>query len=238
MRIGIFTDLHANLPALKRILAFFANADCDMIYHVGDMIGIGPYPRECLDLANKVSNLIPIMGNHDYWYASGLPSPQPAWMSDEEVAHQRWTHLQLQGTHREWVQQWPFSTALEKFGLRIEFRHYALNEDKSWFRDFIKNPTAKDFDDHFDDVDADLVFHGHDHQCRELVGRKRYINPGSAGCYDRPEARVAILDIEKENYRLELHSLTYDDDGLMEAFDNRLVPARDFIRKAFITRNG
>lgn len=46
MKIGVFTDLHANLPALKAAIAFFEEQACGRIIHVGDLIGIGPYPQE------------------------------------------------------------------------------------------------------------------------------------------------------------------------------------------------
>ena len=50
MRIGIFTDIHANLPALQKALDVFEKKHCDQIIHIGDLVGIGPYPKECMQL--------------------------------------------------------------------------------------------------------------------------------------------------------------------------------------------
>jgi hypothetical protein len=48
------------------------------------------------------------MGNLDAWLAYGLPQPQPDWMSDGEVAHQRWTHAQVSEAMVDFVSGWPF----------------------------------------------------------------------------------------------------------------------------------
>lgn len=81
MKIGIFQDIHANLPALKRSLQFFQEKGCDQIIHCGDLIAIGPYSAEVMLLARSVENLTCIMGNHDYWY--GLWFAQSAARMDE-----------------------------------------------------------------------------------------------------------------------------------------------------------
>ncbi|HOY21369.1 MAG TPA: hypothetical protein PLC89_28910 [Haliscomenobacter sp.] len=54
MKIGIFQDVHANLPALKKAIEIFRINDCGKIFHVGDLIGIGPYPKECLELSLSI----------------------------------------------------------------------------------------------------------------------------------------------------------------------------------------
>lgn len=87
MNIGIFQDLHANLPALKKALEVFRDHQCSRIYHVGDLIGIGPYPKEVIDMALSIPEMEFIMGNHDHWYTYGLPQPIPDYMNGEEVAH-------------------------------------------------------------------------------------------------------------------------------------------------------
>ena len=51
MRIALLTDIHANLPALTAVLAAIQPRGCERIYHAGDLIGIGPYPAEGVDLA-------------------------------------------------------------------------------------------------------------------------------------------------------------------------------------------
>ena len=95
MKIVVIADVHANLPALKAVLNTICEEGYDAVFHVGDAIGIGPYPAETLDLLLNTSNAHLIMGNHDDWFINGLPEPQPEWMSDGEVEHQHWTHAQV-----------------------------------------------------------------------------------------------------------------------------------------------
>lgn len=237
MRIGLFTDIHANLPALQRCLDRFQELNCDRIIHIGDLIGIGPYPKECLDLALSVKEMEFIMGNHDYWYAYGLPKPIPSWMSKEEVAHQNWTHQEIGPLLKGEVKKWKFSIEIPiNENRKVSFQHYALNESRNWFKSILKNPTIKGLDDLFKEVKSEVIFYGHQHKANDTTGKKRYVNLGSAGCFNKPEARIGILEMNTEKIKLTKETLVYEDNGLMEAFEHRQVPARDFIKKVFIKR--
>jgi predicted phosphodiesterase len=65
MRYGFFSDVHSNLEALKTVIADFKNEKLDQIFFLGDAVGYGPDPNECVDLINDVAE-IKLMGNHDY----------------------------------------------------------------------------------------------------------------------------------------------------------------------------
>ena len=69
-------------------------------------------------------------------------------------------------------------------------------------------------DEMFADYKSDMIFYGHQHQPSDIQGRCRYVNLGSAGCHDRPEVRVGILEITDTDLDLEKLSLPYEDDGL------------------------
>ena len=237
MKIGVITDVHANLPALEKAVEVLRGENCSKIFHVGDLISIGPYSRECLELALSIPEMEFIMGNHDYWYAFGLPSSNPKWMSKEEVDHQNWTHQQIGSQYRSQVQQWPFFIDFQVDKIKLTFRHYGLNQNKDWFKPIVKNPSAKDMDQIFDDVEADIVFYGHHHPQSEIDGQRRYINVGSAGCHDRSEVRIGILEVEDDIVDFHHKSVQYEDGSLIQEFDKRDVPARDLIRKVFIVRN-
>ena len=95
MKIGVITDLHANLPALKAVLVALDAEDVDAIFHLGDAIGIGPHPGECIELLLATPNLHLVRGNHESYFLEGIPQPQPTWMSEGEVLHQAWVRKQL-----------------------------------------------------------------------------------------------------------------------------------------------
>jgi len=161
-RVGIITDAHANLPALKAALAAIDAAGCDTIVHTGDVIAIGPYPAECLDLLLSRPDTHLLMGNHDEYFAFGIPEPQPAWMSDEERAHQQWTHDQLEAGLREVVAMWPYELELPLGDGIARFCHYARHPDGTDFARIITGPTAADLDQLFGGG-AEVIFYGHHH---------------------------------------------------------------------------
>ena len=237
MKIGIFTDIHANFPALKKALEIFDKENCDTIVHVGDLISIGPHPKECMDLAMQQTNILFIMGNHDYWYGYGLPNPIPSDMNEEEVAHQKWVHQQIGASYKSQVQQWPFSKDIQlENGQLINFRHYGLNKEKNWFGAYLKNPTDESLETLFQDVKATTVFYGHNHLASHHKKEKEFINLGSAGCWDKSVVRLGILESHQDGFFLKKLFIPYEDDGLMEDYEKRQIPARAFITNTFLTR--
>lgn len=63
MRRAIISDVHGNLEALNTVLADIQSQNCDQIICLGDIIGYGPRPQECIDLVRKFDACI--LGNHD-----------------------------------------------------------------------------------------------------------------------------------------------------------------------------
>ena len=59
LKRAIISDIHANLPALEAVLGDIEKRDVDSIYCLGDVIGYGPFPRQCLEKAKQlVPNLV------------------------------------------------------------------------------------------------------------------------------------------------------------------------------------
>lgn len=64
MKRALISDIHGNLEALNAVLADIADQGVSEIYCLGDIIGYGPNPRECLDLVISRCKAA-IIGNHD-----------------------------------------------------------------------------------------------------------------------------------------------------------------------------
>ena len=60
---AIISDIHSNLEALQAVLEDIEKLNIKDIYCLGDIVGYGPNPRECVDLVMKC-NLV-LLGNHD-----------------------------------------------------------------------------------------------------------------------------------------------------------------------------
>jgi predicted phosphodiesterase len=61
---AIISDIHGNLEALDAVLADIKQQEISEIYCLGDIIGYGPNPRECIDRVRE-SCAFTILGNHD-----------------------------------------------------------------------------------------------------------------------------------------------------------------------------
>src|ERR1700730_9821089 len=107
MRYAVFTDIHANLEALEAVLAkideIAEKEPIDGIWFLGDLVGYGPNPNECILKLRARTDVI-IAGNHD-WAAVGkidLEEFSPAARISAE-----WTAEQLTEEHRAFLENLP-----------------------------------------------------------------------------------------------------------------------------------
>ena len=63
MKRALISDIHSNLEALEAVLADIKQQGIRQIYCLGDIIGYGPNPRECIDLVTSCD--VCLLGNHD-----------------------------------------------------------------------------------------------------------------------------------------------------------------------------
>lgn len=63
MKRAILSDIHGNLEALTSVLADAEAQGVSEVYCLGDLIGYGPNPLECIDLVMQFD--VCILGNHD-----------------------------------------------------------------------------------------------------------------------------------------------------------------------------
>jgi predicted phosphodiesterase len=244
-RIVVFTDLHANLPALDAILEDVrqAGGGCDGFFHLGDVIGIGPHPAECLEKLLEMPELCLVMGNHDEWLVDGFPVSPPEWVDREnEFAcrlwrniqlNARWTHEQVNEALEPLVAAWPYQVKREFDGVRVAFQHYALTRSGADFEPLVFEPTVGEMDRLFAGQEADIVFYGHHHACSDLSGRMRYVNPGSLGCSADNVARYYVVEFRDGQVTLDYRSVMYDGAELFRAFEDREVPGRPFFYQVF-----
>jgi predicted phosphodiesterase len=111
---AIVSDIHGNLDALTVVLDDIQSQGITEIYCLGDIIGYGPNPRECIDVTMQFD--LTILGNHDqgalfdpegfsssaeraiFWTRSQLEEPNGA----AEQVRERWDFLcELPRTHRQ-----------------------------------------------------------------------------------------------------------------------------------------
>src|ERR1700752_3239242 len=87
--IAIISDVHANLEALRAVLDDAALRGAAAVYCLGDVVGYGPNPRECIDAVMRCD--VVILGNH----APGALFDPPGFSPAAERAI-FWTRAQLE----------------------------------------------------------------------------------------------------------------------------------------------
>ncbi len=89
MRRALISDIHGNLEALNAVLSDIAGQSINEILCLGDLVGYGPNPRECIDRV-MASCRVTLLGNHDQAVLANVARPKNA--IDRAVA---WTWNQL-----------------------------------------------------------------------------------------------------------------------------------------------
>ena len=72
MRVAVLSDVHANLHALEAVLAEIDAGGFDAIWCLGDLVGYGPKPNECVALLQE-RTAICLAGNHDLVVVGKIP---------------------------------------------------------------------------------------------------------------------------------------------------------------------
>lgn len=71
MRALVISDIHANLSALEQVLSSAGSVDA--VWCLGDVVGYGPDPNECVAILKDLPNLHCLQGNHDAAAIGDLP---------------------------------------------------------------------------------------------------------------------------------------------------------------------
>src|SRR5437762_9349225 len=107
MRYAVITDIHANLEALEAVLAkideLAQEESIEKIWFLGDLVGYGPNPNECISRLRELTDVI-IAGNHD-WAAVGKIDLED--FSAAARISAEWTAEQLTEENQEFLAQLP-----------------------------------------------------------------------------------------------------------------------------------
>ncbi len=236
MKLGIITDIHNNLTALKVVVEKLRQLQCNKIICCGDIIGIGPYPEETVQYIMKIPDLIAVRGNHEKYLLDKMPTdyPNEEHMSYEEMEHHKWEHSLLSGKSVEFLKKLPYQVNVECEGHILSVMHYCMDGDGHFVGSKL-NPNKSDLKKMFADVKGDIVLYGHNHTRNICKGDKFYINAGSLGCpaQDKNIARACIVRIENGNVEAEPIDLEYDVNEVIGAIDELGYPDAYNIKKYF-----
>ncbi len=221
MRIGIISDVHSNANALKAVLKEFDNRGVEKIICLGDFIGLGARPEECVKLIQSRQNqlLAAVRGNHEKYLLEALPVYSHNKKTYPKIPQEildlfRWNHSMLSPESVEFLRQLPLETVVKVAGHKIFVCHYPVDVSGT-YREFFFRPNSTQCKKMFAGKTGDIFLFGHTHiRC---VTKTRdgilYINPGSVGCPIGTEAAsVGILDIDQDQVEYHQYDVVYDVD--------------------------
>lgn len=114
MKLALFSDLHANLPAFEACLAHARARGFDRVAVLGDLVGYGPHPNEVVDLCRTLQDegALVLRGNHDVLDVNPVLTG-----STWGEVNKAWTHRRLDELQRDWLAQLPLTALLDEIFL-------------------------------------------------------------------------------------------------------------------------
>lgn len=257
MKIALFSDIHANLPALEACLKNIEEQKPDAIYCLGDLVGYNIWPNEVINEIRK-RGIPTIAGNYDQ--GIGLMSDECgcAYKTEPEKDMGKisisYTNSLVKPEERKYLRTLPAH-------IKLEFR---LNNDKLNLLLVHGSPRKINeylFEDRDEksllrimhDADADIMCFGHTHKPYHRIlseteeDKKRYchaINIGSVGkpkdgdtrgCYVMLTIGADASISNVENIKVEFIRFEYDIEKAAKAVEASPLPNEyaDMLRKAF-----
>jgi predicted phosphodiesterase len=111
MAIAIISDIHGNLEALKAVFNYIDQNNIQSVYCLGDIVGYGPNPNECVELVAERCEYV-VIGNHDH-AALGLTSTE--YFNDFAKISTHWTTNNLSEENKNYLHALDFTLSTEKF---------------------------------------------------------------------------------------------------------------------------
>jgi len=99
MRVAVISDIHGNLHALEAVLADIERQAPDEVWCLGDVVGYGPRPNECVALVRERATLA-LCGNHDLAVIGTIDLAE---FSGDAAAAARWTRDVLTPEAAAWL---------------------------------------------------------------------------------------------------------------------------------------
>lgn len=243
MRIGIFSDIHANLEALCAVETAYRSEQIDQWLCTGDIVGYGASPNECVDLVRKLTDEV-VLGNHDAAVAKRMD------YSYYYEAARKVLDLHamlLTEDNMAWLRNLPYSRRYPEMGIRL--CHGSPIDEQEF--DYIFAPEqAYALLPFYQSLDS-ITFIGHSHLCRVFAltptaveeiaqksfivdeERKYIISVGSVGQPRDYDNRASYTVYDTETREFTFKRVEYDiEKAAAKIFDARLE--RNFGNRLFI----
>lgn len=224
----IFSDIHANLPALQAVLADIDQRRLNMLYCLGDLVGYGTYPNEVIELI-RTRNIPTIMGNYDEGIGNSSDECGCAYKTAAEQALGKrsiaWSNEKTTKENKAYLRSLPSQIPLQLGALKVLLAHGSPRKINEYL--YADRPDAS-LERILDQVDVDVLVVGHTHKPyhRVLPSGRHVINDGSVGKPKDgdPRAAYVILEAEDRDLRVEFVRVPYDVEQAATAIEASQMP--------------
>ncbi len=245
MRVTIVTDVHSNLAALESVLQQAESVNAlDQVWSMGDLVGYGPQPSECLTLLRGY-DFQSVTGNHDLAVVGGIDTSE---FNPAAATANHWNAARLNEEERKFL---------------LDLPQTMIRGDVSLVHGSLRNPvweymyTVEAAVEQFQQMTTQYSLVGHTHiplifleqpdgripayrrledaEVIDLGGQRLIMNPGGVGQPRDGDPRAGFAIYDSEAGTVSFHRVPYDigrtqammaDAGLPASLINRLARGR------------
>jgi predicted phosphodiesterase len=232
MRIALLSDVHGNRPAFEAVLDEVDSEGAEEIWCLGDLVGYGAEPDDCVALARERCNLS-LAGNHDLVVTGGIPITD---FSSSAAAAARWTQEAITEETMAYLKGLEPSDPAREPAL-----YHASPRDPVW--EYVLSTWQAD--ECIDLMDARVAAIGHSHVAlwfhreedgkvsgapaeadleRDLSADEWLVNPGAVGQPRDGDPRAAWLLLDTETWKATWRRVEYPIDEAATAIEAAGLP--------------
>lgn len=218
MLISVLSDVHANMPALKAVLADMPSVD--RLVCLGDVVGYGPNPTKTTKTIRNKADLC-IRGNHEMY----LEDPTKASGNAGSFEGIKYAREELSQSQYEWLTTLPMRSTV---GETVGAVHGHPDEDDPW--KYVTKRNITKLIPVIADATYSILGVGHSHIQFKQDLRKFYdesgivFNPGSVGQPRDGDPRAGYAVIDTEVGSVDLRRVEYDIETTVSEIEAASLP--------------
>lgn len=246
MKIALFSDIHANLPALEAFFEDVEKREVDSIYCLGDLVGYNVWPNEVIEEIRK-RNIPCIAGNYDFGIGRKSDDCGCAYKTEEEKANGAvsisLTNELISDKNRAYLRHLPAHIKVEfqlnEKNLNLLLVHGSPRKINEYL---FEDRAEKSLLRIMEKADADIMCFGHTHKPYHRILNsdveknphyRHAINLGSVGkpkdgdirgCYVILEINERSTVLDRESINLNFIRFKYDIEKAAKGVENSRLP--------------
>jgi predicted phosphodiesterase len=231
MRFAVFGDIHANLEALRAVLADAEARNCTHYVCLGDVVGYNANPHECVEIIRELGCPV-VKGNHDEQASAEVIQENFNPLAEEAI---NWTRDHLTEEDKQWLRELRFVRQVRDFTIV----HATLDTPHKWGYVFNQLDAAASFSYQH----TNLCFYGHTHAPKAYVkdavvkglplqrliiesNKKYFINVGSVGQPRDGDWHASYCIYSPSDRLVELRRIEYDINTAQDKIVDAGLPQR------------